>query len=135
MECSLPAYDFFNESEETNRMITACLVAPCLDYTKGQCILVRPPTCFFYHNVIHKRRRVIGDDGKLLYWDRLCASIRSPGGCASGDSCVFAHSKTEVTYHPAKFRTRLCNSVECRGVVCCFAHSTKTFREGAYMKY
>lgn len=135
MECSLPMYDFSKESDETNRIILQCLTQPCSDFSEGRCQFVRPPTCFFYHNVIHKRRPVVNKEGKLLYWDKICNSMSSKGGCTKGDMCEFAHTKTEITYHPAKFWTKLCNAVECRGTVCCFAHSGEKLRLSAYFEY
>ena len=32
-----------------------------------------------------------------------------------GDRCLFAHSKGEISYHPAKYKTRLCNGQGLRG--------------------
>jgi hypothetical protein len=50
--------------------------------------------------------------------------------------CNFAHGRNEVSYHPAKYKTRLCNGTECRGeAVCCFAHSDEDLRLWASERY
>eukprot|EP00419_Tripos_fusus_P038048 CAMPEP_0172770864 /NCGR_PEP_ID=MMETSP1074-20121228/189517_1 /TAXON_ID=2916 /ORGANISM="Ceratium fusus, Strain PA161109" /LENGTH=72 /DNA_ID=CAMNT_0013606701 /DNA_START=246 /DNA_END=460 /DNA_ORIENTATION=- len=67
--------------------------------------------------------------GRLLYWDVPCHSMTTETACPNGDACVFAHSREEISYHPAKYKTRRCNGRGCRGeAICCFAHSEAELR-------
>merc|ERR1719217_332815 len=76
------------------------------------------------------RRPPVDETGRLRYWDVQCPNWSSEMGfCPNGDMCTFAHGRNEVSYHPAKYKTRLCNGAECRGeAVCCFAHSDDDLR-------
>lgn len=44
--------------------------------------------------------------GRLRYWDVACPHMTSGSPCPDDDDCVFAHSRDEISYHPAKFKTR-----------------------------
>ena len=75
--------------------------------------------------------------------------------CPLGDRCTLAHSKGEISYHPAKYKTRVCNGArpalhsfarrfasrcihlalcffasgaDCQKATCCFAHLDKESR-------
>lgn len=53
-----------------------------------------------------------------------------------GDSCPFAHTKEEISYHAAKYKTKLCHIHECRGQdLCCFAHGEYELRNHAPEQY
>lgn len=135
MQTTLATYDPSRESVQTSALISACLTQPCANFVKNLCPFHRPPSCFYYHTGLQQRRPVIGDSNRILYWDQLCPAYFSDGSCSEGDSCEFAHSKSEVAYHPARFRTRICNGTECRGSVCCFAHCHEELRPYAPKLY
>eukprot|EP00475_Leptophrys_vorax_P042216 TRINITY_DN7959_c0_g1_i1.p1 TRINITY_DN7959_c0_g1~~TRINITY_DN7959_c0_g1_i1.p1 ORF type:complete len:764 (-),score=184.81 TRINITY_DN7959_c0_g1_i1:144-2435(-) len=59
------------------------------------------------------------------YGSKLC-SFYSEGSCQKGDQCSFAHSKTEVQFHPKVYKTQACNryagSRYCGNKLCAFYH-------------
>jgi len=62
--------------------------------------------------------------------------MSADSSCPSGDACVFSHSREEISYHPAKYKTRRCNGRGCRGeAICCFAHSEAELRVWAPERY
>jgi len=100
---------------------------PCADFQKGYCALhrVRGKTslCFCFHFDSQRRRAPVDEAGRLRYWDVACHSLTTGTPCVDGEDCVFAHSRDEISYHPAKYKTRRCNGKGCRGQeICCFAH-------------
>lgn len=135
MQIQLPVYDPTRESLQANALMSACLTEPCCEFDRGCCAFVRPPSCFHFHAVGQKRRRIFDDANHILYWDMMCPDISPEGFCSRGMKCEFAHSKTEICYHPARFKTKMCNGYECRGSVCCFAHSFPELRSQATLLY
>lgn len=131
----LPIFDFASESSDDVRVMTDCLREQCADFAKGSCSLHRPLACFCYHQPKQRRRPVFDGFGRIRYWDQLCNSMDVHGNCPNGDGCEFAHSKIEIAFHPARFRIKICNGIECRGVVCCFAHSLESVRTRAPSQY
>ena len=113
----------------------ACLTEPCPTFQRGACLFTRPAACFFYHTESQRRREVVGELNQILYWDILCPYMSGHTSCSYGDRCSFSHTRTEICYHPARFRTKLCNGFECRGSVCCFAHSNQELRTQAPTLY
>lgn len=114
----------------------------CADFQSGYCSRHRPKgkasPCFSYHFESQQRRPPVEQStGRLLYWDAPCQSIDAGTTvCPHGKSCVFAHSREEISYHPAKYKTRRCNGRGCRGdAVCCFAHSEGELRTWAPERY
>ncbi|CAJ1404492.1 unnamed protein product [Effrenium voratum] len=109
------------------------------DFQKGYCALhrVRGKTslCFCFHFDSQRRRPPIDTLGRLRYWDVACQSMTS-GPCPNGEDCVFAHTRDEISYHPAKYKTRRCNGRGCRGQeICCFAHEEDELRTWAPESY
>ncbi|PIA30893.1 hypothetical protein AQUCO_05300019v1 [Aquilegia coerulea] len=81
--------------------------------------------CPFAHKGEKARRR---DPHKYHYCAIICPLFRN-GSCPRGDLCQFAHGIFEFWLHPARFRTRFCNSGPfCLRKVCFFAHSPKELR-------
>jgi hypothetical protein len=135
MQLPLPIYDPSHESMEVTTLITSCLTQPCVEFSEGGCALSRPAGCFYYHSVAQRRRPVLGESNQILYWDAICPDLISDGKCERESICQYSHSKTELCYHPARFKTKLCNGFECRGSVCCFAHSVSELRAQASVLY
>jgi len=135
MQFELPVYDAARETLQANALISACLTEPCSDHDRGSCMFVRPPSCFYFHAPGQKRRNILGDSNQILYWDLMCPDISPESFCSRGAKCEYSHSKTEICYHPARFKTKLCNGYECRGSVCCFAHSSQELRSQAPLLY
>eukprot|EP00928_Gymnodinium_smaydae_P070594 TRINITY_DN54401_c0_g1_i1.p1 TRINITY_DN54401_c0_g1~~TRINITY_DN54401_c0_g1_i1.p1 ORF type:complete len:625 (-),score=122.05 TRINITY_DN54401_c0_g1_i1:127-2001(-) len=74
--------------------------------------------------------------GRLAYWDVGCPSMYMGTECPTGKSCPFAHNREEVSYHPAKYKTKICNGHGCRGeATCCFAHTDDELRTWAPETY
>jgi len=118
----LPIYQA--ETEQIDRYIRECHTVRCAAFSAGHCQYHKPMQCFDYHFEGQKRRPPIGPDGRLRYWDIQCESLKvgRNGTCHRGDDCRLAHSKDEISYHPAKYKTRACNGTDCRQDICCFAH-------------
>jgi hypothetical protein len=116
---------------------------PCEDFIKGFCAKHggkgKACQCFCYHFDSQYRRSPVDKDvPRLLYWDTPCPHWSPDLGycCPMGPGCVFAHGRDEVSYHPAKYKTRMCNGHECRGeAICCFAHDKEELRAAGPEKY
>eukprot|EP00922_Rhytidocystis_sp_ex-Travisia-forbesii_P042506 GHVS01063456.1.p1 GENE.GHVS01063456.1~~GHVS01063456.1.p1 ORF type:complete len:477 (+),score=56.92 GHVS01063456.1:53-1483(+) len=65
------------------------------------------------------------------YKTKLCPTLQS-GGCARGNSCIFAHSEEELLPTPNLHKTRLCRyaqaGVPCEIPQCSFAHRKEELR-------
>jgi len=93
--------------------------------------------CFCCHFANQQRRPLIDPaTGRLRYWELACDYFTEGRDCPMGEQCPFSHSREEMSYHAAKYKTRLCNERECRGQdVCCFAHGEhelRTFAQSCY---
>jgi len=72
----------------------------------------------------------------MRYWDVLCDRVAEGEECLAGDLCPFSHTREEISYHAAKYKTKLCNDRDCRGQeVCCFAHGEEELRNQALDRY
>ncbi|KAF5181278.1 Zinc finger ccch domain-containing protein [Thalictrum thalictroides] len=81
--------------------------------------------CPYAHKGEKARRR---DPLKYHYCAIICPLFHN-GSCPRGDLCQFSHGIFEFWLHPARFRTRFCNSgVFCLRKVCFFAHSMQEIR-------
>mmetsp|Transcript_23995 Transcript_23995/g.56836 ORF Transcript_23995/g.56836 Transcript_23995/m.56836 type:complete len:173 (-) Transcript_23995:146-664(-) len=104
---------------------------PCADFQRGFCAKHgargKASQCRSYHFDSQRRRRPVDvATQRLTYWETPCPSWSLDMGfcCLAGDACSLAHGREEVSYHPAKYKTRPCNGTDCRGEgACCFAHS------------
>jgi hypothetical protein len=135
MQHRLPIYDPSRESVQATSLMSACLTEPCVDFVCGSCTYNRPHSCFYFHSTSQRRRHVFGEFNQILYWDAICPQITLRSLCSNGSRCQFSHTKTEMCYHPARFKTKLCNGYECRGAVCCFAHAVAELRTKAPLLY
>lgn len=123
------------ETQPVEPFVRLCHTQKCLDFQAGHCESHKPMQCFNYHFEGQRRRPPIGEDGRLTYWDTPCEWLARPARCPHGESCHFAHSKDEVSYHPAKYKTRACNGKDCRKAICCFAHGDGELRIAAPRLY
>ncbi|CAJ1350693.1 unnamed protein product [Effrenium voratum] len=112
-ELLLPSFRSAQELPAHGAILEGFHTQPCLDFQKGYCALhrVRGKTslCFCFHFDSQRRRPPIDTLGRLRYWDVACQSMTS-GPCPNGEDCVFAHTRDEISYHPAKYKTRRRNS-------------------------
>jgi hypothetical protein len=137
----LPCWVEDGERPEHQAAMFGFHIQQCKDFQSGFCEFHRSKgkasSCFCYHYDTQQRRAPVDALGaRLLYWDAPCQSMSSGSRCPSGDECVFAHSKEEISYHPAKYKTRRCNIRNCRGEsICCFAHNEKDLRPWAADRY
>ena len=69
---------------------------------------------------------------KLTYFDVPC---KFGTDCPMGVTCPFAHSKTEVLFHPARYKTRKCDSFKCFDDNCCFVHDNEKNRRDFAERY
>ena len=70
---------------------------------------------------------------KYLYEPRLCDNIityvadsgkkQTMINCHNGKNCKYAHSREEVLFHPALYKTVMCEDPTCTRYYCPFAHS------------
>lgn len=139
-ELLLPSWRPLAELSSHRAILQGFHTQPCVEFQKGYCALhrVRGKTslCFSYHFDSQRRRPAVTATGRLRYWDMACQSMTSASLCPDGDDCVFAHSRDEISYHPAKFKTRRCNGKGCRGQeICCFAHEEEELRSWAPETY
>ncbi|WIA09434.1 hypothetical protein OEZ85_008839 [Tetradesmus obliquus] len=59
----------------------------------------------------------------------MCTNLRLAGECPDGDSCPFSHNAFELSLHPERYKTTLCNlGGKCDRDICFFAHSEKDLR-------
>jgi len=114
----------------------------CPQFANGYCPRHKasrsaPPQCFCYHFESQRRRPLVDTlTGQLRYWDVLCEHIGEGEECPSGDLCPFSHTREEISYHAAKYKTKFCNDRDCRGQeVCCFAHGESELRSHALERY
>lgn len=114
----------------------------CSDFQAGYCSKHgskgKKTICQEYHFETQRRRSPVDLlTGRILYWDAACPHWNSElGFCMNGDACLFAHGRDEISYHPAKYKTQMCNGSDCRGAgVCCFAHGEDDFRPQALQRY
>jgi len=136
----LPYWQEAGERPEHQGTVFGLHTEPCADFHNGYCSHHRPKgkasACFGYHFESQHRRPPVDAVGRLLYWDVPCQSMSTDAACPSGDACVFAHSREEISYHPAKYKTRRCNGRGCRGeAICCFAHGEAELRVWAPERY
>ncbi|KAF4362667.1 hypothetical protein G4B88_028720 [Cannabis sativa] len=82
--------------------------------------------CPYAHRGEKAQRR---DPRKFNYSAIVCPAFRNGASCSKGDTCEFAHGVFEYWLHPARYRTRACNSGQlCQRKVCFFAHSPDQLR-------
>lgn len=145
-QAQLPQLPFWTNADETSDHVDTILefhVSPCSDFQRGFCAKhgarAKANQCRSYHFESQRRRRAIdASTGQLTYWETPCPSWSLEMGCAlAGDSCPLAHGREEVSFHPAKYKTRPCNGTDCRGEgACCFAHSdNELLRQHAPARY
>ncbi|CAL1147661.1 unnamed protein product [Cladocopium goreaui] len=144
-QAQLPQLPFWTNADETSDHVDTILefhVSPCSDFQRGFCAKhgarAKANQCRSYHFESQRRRRAIdASTGQLTYWETPCPSWSLEMGCAlAGDSCPLAHGREEVSFHPAKYKTRPCNGTDCRGEgACCFAHSDNELRQHAPARY
>jgi len=104
------------------------LTTPCENYKQRHyCDKYRG--CWYYHMPYQKRRAPINNK-TLVYSDILCPAVARQEQCSLGDNCGFCHNFEELSYHPARFKSVLCNLQNCRGVdICAYAHSNDDKRK------
>jgi len=114
----------------------------CLDFQAGYCskhgLKGKKTFCQAYHFETQRRRLPVDlHTNQIMYWDVACPHWNPElGFCKHGDSCLFAHGRDEISYHPAKYKTQMCNGSDCRGAgVCCFAHGEEDLRPHALQRY
>lgn len=121
---------------EAERFVRFCHTEKCQDFQNGHCRFHKPMLCFNFHFESQRRRPAVDPiTGRLQYWDVPCEWLAHPGQCPRGDACHLAHSKDEISYHPAKYKTRRCNGKDCRQDICCFAHFDGELRLNAPRLY
>ncbi|CAJ1459644.1 unnamed protein product [Effrenium voratum] len=126
---------WYSEEPGLERFIRYCRTEKCPDFQAGHCELHKPKMqCFNFHFEGQRRRPPVAD-GVLRYWELPCKWISQPHKCPRGEHCTLAHSKGEISYHPAKYKTRICNGSDCQKATCCFAHSEKELRNRAAARY
>lgn len=144
-QAQLPQLPYWTNADETPDHVDTILefhVFPCADFQRGFCakhgIRGKANQCRGYHFDSQRRRRAVNPvTGQLTYWETPCPSWSLEMGCSlAGDACPLAHGREEVSFHPAKYKTRACNGTDCRGEgACCFAHSHGELRQNAPAKY
>lgn len=126
---------WLSEPQPAESFVRYCHTKKCVDFQAGHCQLHKPMQCFSFHFEGQRRRPPIGFHGQIRYWDTPCEWIAHSAMCPRGEQCHLAHSKDEISYHPAKYKTRLCNGKDCRKAICCFAHAEHELRTFAPRKY
>eukprot|EP00913_Durusdinium_trenchii_P020075 g18865.t1 len=121
-----------DQPSSLEKFIRYCRTEKCSNFQAGHCELHKPKMqCFNFHFEGQRRRSPLGADGTLQYWELPCKWISQSSKCPRGDQCTLAHSKGEISYHPAKYKTRVCNGSDCQKATCCFAHSDKDINAAA----
>eukprot|EP00931_Biecheleriopsis_adriatica_P092853 TRINITY_DN66621_c0_g1_i1.p1 TRINITY_DN66621_c0_g1~~TRINITY_DN66621_c0_g1_i1.p1 ORF type:complete len:571 (+),score=109.35 TRINITY_DN66621_c0_g1_i1:93-1805(+) len=139
----LPFWNEEDEKADHADTIREFHTKPCQDFQRGFCAKHgwrgKSGQCISYHFDSQRRRSPVDPStSQLTYWETPCPAWSSEMGycCLAGDACTFAHGREEVSYHPAKYKTRLCNGTDCRGEgVCCFAHTEDALRQDAPARY
>jgi len=130
----LPMWDQTSESNENAEFIVHFRTGFCPDLASGNCPKGKSPSvpqqCFHFHYHSQRRRPVVDlETGRLRYWDFMCPTVSQGGQCSLGDVCQLAHTAHEISYHAAKYKTKLCKPRQCRGRdICCFAHGPTELR-------
>lgn len=137
----LPYWQSSDEQSGHKETILSFRTEACISFQRGYCGLHRPKgkttQCSCYHFDSQQRRPPVDlSTGILLYWDMPCPSLAANTVCPHGVNCTLAHSREEISYHPAKYKTRRCNGRGCRGEsICCFAHTDQELRLWAPGRY
>jgi hypothetical protein len=139
---ALPLWEEAGELSDHRQYIFHYHTMMCPQFMNGYCPRHKaarsaPPQCFCYHFESQRRRPLVDTlTGQLRYWDVLCDRIAEGEECLAGDLCPFSHTREEISYHAAKYKTKLCNDRDCRGKeVCCFAHGEEELRTQALDRY
>merc|ERR1719265_2491812 len=139
---SLPLWEENGELSDHRRYIFHYHTMMCPQFMNGYCPRHKasrsaPAQCFCYHFESQRRRPLVDTlTGQLRYWDVLCDRVAEGEECLNGDLCPFSHTREEISYHAAKYKTKLCNDRDCRGQeVCCFAHGEEELRAYALERY
>eukprot|EP00439_Symbiodinium_sp_Y106_P075363 s1385_g14.t3 len=146
LDAGEPLLPFWIDESEKSEHVEAILefhTEPCADFQRGFCakhgIRGKALQCRGFHFDSQRRRKPVDPTtGQLTYWETPCPSWTMEMGfcCMAGDACTFAHGREEVSYHPAKYKTRPCNGTDCRGEgACCFAHDETEMRQSAPGRY
>mmetsp|Transcript_43289 Transcript_43289/g.101047 ORF Transcript_43289/g.101047 Transcript_43289/m.101047 type:complete len:529 (+) Transcript_43289:91-1677(+) len=139
----LPFWTNHDEKPEHVETILEFHTQPCADFQRGFCakhgVRGKAHQCHGFHFDSQRRRKPVDPTtGQLAYWETPCPSWTIEMGfcCMAGDACPWAHGREEVSYHPAKYKTRACNGTDCRGEgACCFAHDDREMRQTAQQRY
>lgn len=79
--------------------------------------------CTFYHDNGDKRRKVNYSAEPCKNIFDLTLKIFELKTCQLADLCKFAHNEIEILYHPDKYKTETCRTVNCNlGEFCPFIH-------------
>uniref|UniRef100_A0A7S4QIU1 C3H1-type domain-containing protein n=1 Tax=Alexandrium monilatum TaxID=311494 RepID=A0A7S4QIU1_9DINO len=139
---ALPVWQEVGELGDHRQYIFHYHTMMCPQFANGYCPRHKgsrsaPPQCFCYHFESQRRRPLVDTlTGQLRYWDVLCEHVAEGEECPCGDLCPFAHTREEISYHAAKYKTKICNDRDCRGQeVCCFAHGESELRRHALERY
>jgi len=139
---TLPRWVSEEEGYESFQTINGFHTVMCEGFHAGYCSNHRASKgkasqCVDFHFTSQRRRAPIdAATGQVLYWEVPCPTGNEGVDCPQGDACIFAHGRDEISYHPAKYKTRLCNTKGCRGEsICCFAHGDAEIRSHAAGKY
>lgn len=141
---ALPMWSEAGEMSEHRQYIFHYHTMMCPQFANGYCPRsgqkgprATPPQCFCFHFESQRRRPLVDTmSGQIRYWDVLCEHVAQGEECYNGDLCPFAHTREEISYHAAKYKTKLCNDRDCRGEeVCCFAHGENELRNQALERY
>jgi len=139
---ALPMWQEEDELPDHRQYIFHYHTMMCPQFAQGFCPRHKgsrsaPLQCFCYHFESQRRRPLVDTfTGQLRYWDVLCEHVAEGKECPYGDMCAFAHTREEISYHAAKYKTKFCNDRDCRGQeVCCFAHGDSELRTHALEMY
>lgn len=139
---ALPMWQEEDESGDHRQYMFHYHTMMCPQFADGYCPRHKgsrsaTPQCFCYHFESQQRRPLVDTlNGQLRYWDIMCEHVTEGNCCPCGAACPFAHTREEISYHAAKYKTKLCNDRECRGQeVCCFAHGESELRTHALERY